>query len=33
MFRDHLVETEGHERDIRARLEALGGSTSNLKTC
>jgi ferritin-like metal-binding protein YciE len=31
MFRDHLVETEGHERDIRARLEAHGGSTSNLK--
>jgi ferritin-like metal-binding protein YciE len=31
IFRDHLVETEGHERDVRARMEAHGGKPSNLK--
>jgi ferritin-like metal-binding protein YciE len=30
-FREHLIETEGHERTIRARLEALGADPSRLK--
>jgi len=30
-FREHLVETEGHERTIRARLEALGAEPSEVK--
>jgi ferritin-like metal-binding protein YciE len=28
---EHLTETEGHERMVRERLEALGGSPSTLK--
>ena len=28
---EHLTETEGHERMVRDRLEALGGSPSTLK--
>jgi len=31
IFRDHLAETEGHERAIKARLEARGGSENRLK--
>jgi ferritin-like metal-binding protein YciE len=31
IFRDHLVETEGHERAVGARLEAHGGSPSKAK--
>lgn len=31
IFRDHLTETEGHERAIKARLEARGGSESRIK--
>jgi ferritin-like metal-binding protein YciE len=31
IFRDHLAETEGHERAIRDRLEAHGESESKLK--
>jgi ferritin-like metal-binding protein YciE len=31
IFRDHLAETEGHERAIRARLEAHGGGANKLK--
>ncbi len=31
IFRDHLTETEGHERAIRARLEAHGASANKLK--
>jgi ferritin-like metal-binding protein YciE len=31
IFRDHLVETEGHERAVSARLEAHGGSPSKAK--
>jgi UDP-glucose 4-epimerase len=30
-FEQHLVETEGHERRVRERLEALGGEPSKLK--
>jgi UDP-glucose 4-epimerase len=30
-FEQHLVETEGHERRVRERLEALGGKPSKLK--
>ena len=30
-FRTHLVETEGHERTLRARLEAHGASPSRVK--
>ena len=30
-FRAHLAETEGHERLVRERLDALGGSPSRLK--
>jgi ferritin-like metal-binding protein YciE len=31
IFRDHLAETEGHERAMRARLEAHGESASKVK--
>src|SRR5438270_1531501 len=31
IFRDHLAETEGHERAITARLEAHGESASKAK--
>ena len=31
IFRDHLAETEGHERAITARLEAHGESASKVK--
>jgi ferritin-like metal-binding protein YciE len=31
IFRDHLAETEGHERAIRSRLEVYGEGTSSLK--
>jgi ferritin-like metal-binding protein YciE len=31
IFRDHLTETEGHERAMRERLEAHGESESKLK--
>src|SRR5439155_1604365 len=31
IFRDHLTETEGHERAIRARLEAHGEGANKLK--
>jgi ferritin-like metal-binding protein YciE len=31
VFRDHLVETEGHERSVHDRLQARGGSESKLK--
>ena len=31
IFRDHLTETEGHERAIKARLEARGGSENRIK--
>jgi len=31
IFRDHLTETEGHERAIRGRLEAHGASASKVK--
>jgi ferritin-like metal-binding protein YciE len=31
IFRDHLAETEGHERAIRARLEAHGEGANRLK--
>jgi ferritin-like metal-binding protein YciE len=30
-FRDHLAETEGHERAVRARLEAHGAGPSRVK--
>jgi ferritin-like metal-binding protein YciE len=30
-FRGHLEETEGHERIVRERLDALGGSPSRVK--
>ncbi len=30
-FEQHLAETEGHERRVRERLEALGGKPSKLK--
>ena len=31
LYEEHLVETRDHERRIRERLDAIGGSTSNLK--
>jgi len=31
IFRDHLTETEGHERAMRARLEAHGEGANKLK--
>jgi ferritin-like metal-binding protein YciE len=31
IFRDHLAETEGHERAMRSRLEAHGESASKVK--
>jgi ferritin-like metal-binding protein YciE len=31
LYEEHLEETHGHEERIRARLEAIGGSTSLLK--
>jgi hypothetical protein len=31
IFREHLAETDGHERGVRERLEARGGSESKLK--
>ena len=31
IFRDHLAETEGHERAIRSRLQVYGEGTSSLK--
>jgi len=31
VFREHLAETEGHERSVRERLEARGADTSKLK--
>ncbi|HKP18678.1 MAG TPA: DUF892 family protein [Gaiellaceae bacterium] len=31
LFRDHLVETEGHERLVRERLEQRGGGPSRVK--
>lgn len=31
IFRDHLAETEGHERAMRARLEAHGENVNRLK--
>jgi ferritin-like metal-binding protein YciE len=31
VFRDHLAETEGHERTVGERLNARGGSESKLK--
>ena len=31
LFRQHLTETEGHERAVRERLEARGASPSKLK--
>ena len=31
IFRQHLVETEGHERTVRGRLEAHGERSSSLK--
>src|SRR5437660_12162019 len=30
-FEEHLTETEEHERQVRERLEALGGSTNLVK--
>jgi ferritin-like metal-binding protein YciE len=30
-FREHLIETEGHERLVRERLEARGGTPSRFK--
>ena len=31
IFRDHLTETEGHERAMRGRLEAHGEGANKLK--
>src|SRR5919202_185260 len=31
ILEDHRAETEGHERLVRERLEALGGSPSRVK--
>jgi ferritin-like metal-binding protein YciE len=31
VFREHLAETEGHERAVRERLDALGGKPSSVK--
>jgi ferritin-like metal-binding protein YciE len=31
LYEEHLIETHDHERRINERLEAIGGSTSNLK--
>jgi ferritin-like metal-binding protein YciE len=33
IFREHLTETEGHERRVRERMDKLGESPSKLKNC